>query len=530
MALQSANIPEIITLEQWLGMNRQSARTGVNDQECWWLENLFPVGPAQLRSGWGHSGAIYTAPGGTTINRIFFANITGANPSGFMFLSNGHVQRVDLNTHAVVDLGAIWGPVTAPYYADLKLWLPNFYGNVAGQVGGVVLGSPQGLYAVDGNDTVTGPGAAPPLWLTNGQTHDGNNNPLVMPSGLPGIYALEVYKDRLWVMGRTVISFSAPSNGANFASVDGGGSFPPYAGDQLTLSFTDLQATSGFLYIFADSATNQITDLSLQGASSPIGPLYTTQFQNSNVDPQVGQAFFRSVGAWEQTFALFNLAGIWLMAGAQSAWISEKITNLLLTLNPTPFSPTQCPAHIFGKKWMLFNAQLTDTDGVSRPLLLCWSGPQLNQWVVASQNLNLTHIGSYEQNSLITPYGTDGTSLYQLFAQPDPNLPKRIQTKAYTGNNFLTIKDWKRAYVEYSDNRNGPEGVFLVGTMDTLGGGIPNGSEQVSYSLLPRGNDTVPSPTIGKGIAASLDLKSLSPDFTIARISFTFDERQLYGA
>ena len=521
MPLQSANVPDIISLEQWQGMNRQAARTGISDQECWWLENLLPLAPTQLRSAWGPSAALYTAPGGTTIVRMFFMNISGADPLGFMFLSDGTVTAVHLNTNATTGLGAVWTPQSPIYPADMKLWAPSTPG---GQIGGALIGSPKGLYAVDANLTVTAPGAAAPTWLTNGQTG------FTMPSGLPGIFAMEVYKERLWVMGTTVISFSAPSNGSDFSASGGGGSFP-YHGDMLTVSWTDMKASAGFLYLFSDSSTNQITDLSLVPTSTPIGTVSSTQFLNSNVDPQVGHAFFRQVGVWANQFALFNLAGIYLMSSnGQSAWASEKISTLLQTIDTVTFQPTQTAAHLFGQKFLLFNARLTDTDGVVRSLILVWSGPQLNQWVVCSQRYALTHIGGYEQNSVITPYGTDGAALYRLFAQPDPALIKRVQTKAYVGANVLTVKDWKRAYVELVDNRGGPEGVFLTGTMATRGGGIPNGVEDVSYSLDPKGADTVPSPTIGKGIAAMLDLRSFSPDFTINRVNVTFEERTLFGA
>lgn len=461
-----------------------------------------------------------------------------------MFLDNGSggpqpVDQVNLNTGAITGLGLIWRAVAPNYWADLKLWQPNQFGNVAGQNGGVLIGSPLGLYAWDGN-ALTSPGQTPPLWLTNNQTTDANGNAYVMPVGLPGIYALEVYDDRLWVMGQTVVGFSAPSIAIDFSAAGGGGSFP-YHGDQLTVSRTDLHQTGGFLYLFNDSSTDVIQSLKLvqsQVVTGTVGTVYSisTQFQVTNNDPQIGQRFFRPVGIWEQTFTLFNGSGIYLMSGSTVQWASEKITNLLNTLEPIPFSPTQCPAHIFGKKWMLFNCTLTDVWGVRRSMLLCWSGPGEGKWVIASQRYNLTNIGSYEQNSVLTPYGTDGTSLYQLFAQPDPNLQKRIATKRYNatttlgGNETIVIKSWKRLYLEWMDQYRGGQGVFFTGTLDTRGGGIVNGTEDVSFSLEPSGYDITPCPVAGQGINAAMDLISYSPDFTVARLSMTFDLRTIYGA
>lgn len=534
MAVQSSNPPQIITLAGWAGVNQSSSRPVIDDQECWWLENLLPIASGYLRSAWGPSDPIYTAPAGTSILRIFFSNIDGVDPLGFMFLSDGTVDQVNLNDQSVVGLGQIWQPVAPHYWADLKLWAPNQFGNTAGQNGGVVIGSPQGLYAWDGA-TLSSPGDTPPLWLTNGATLDSSGNPLIMPSGLPGIYALEVYKERLWVMGQTVVSFSAASNAIDFSSGGGGGSFP-YYGDQLAVSRTDMHQSGGFLYLFNDSSVDVVGDLSYSNTtvtSGSVGQITTisTQFQLQNNDPQIGQRFFRPVGVWEQVFTMFNGSGIYAMSGSAFTWASQKITNLLQTLDPSPFVPTQCPAHLFGKKWLLYLGMLTDIWDIKRPLILAWSGPGEGKWVILSQKLNLTQIASYEQNSVITPFGTDGTSLYQLFAQPDTNLQKRLVTKLYNGDDYtLVIKSWKRLYLEFMDKYLGQEGVTFVGTMTTHGGGIVNGIEDISFSLEPSGYDIVPCPVSGQGINAGADLRSYSPDFTVARLSLTFDARVIYGA
>lgn len=518
MTTQSANPPEIITLYEWAGVNQLATRGLIEDQECFWLENFWPIAPGHLRAGWGHGPAIYTAPGSVQILRIFFTTIDGVNPLGFMFRSDGIVDQVNLNTGAVTSLGIVWQPVAPHYWADLKLWSPNQFGNTAGQSGGVVIGSPAGLYAWDGAN-LTIPGQPAPNWLTG-------SNAMVMPSGLPGIYALEVYQERLWVMGQTVISFSAPTNGANFSTAGGGGSFG-YYGDQLVASYTDMKATGGFLYVFGDSCVQVVSYLTLSGQGTVESP-YTTTFLYSNVDPQNGQRFFRPVGEWSIAMATANGAGIFLLAGqSPMELISEKITNLLANINSQPFEPTATPATIFGQRWLLFLGTFTDPYGVTRPMMVCWNG---KIWTIASQNLNLTQIASYEQNSVITPYGTDGTSLYQLFAQPDPNLKKRILTKAYKGPKLLTIKNWKRLFCEMSDNTKGPEGVTVIGRLHTSGGGIPNGSESVSFQLPPGASDTVPHPTAGAGLSAALDLESFSPDFVMERISFAYDERTEYGA
>ena len=542
MPIVSANPPEIFTLDQWKGLNQQVRRGSLDDHELWWSENYLPLGPGNLRAMWGPSEPIYTAPSGTNILRIFFGYIGlntpqyGAPPPGrlgFMMLSNGNVDVVDLNTQQIWNLGNIWNPIAPYYWASVKVWRPQWVGHTVGQQGGVVIGSPEltlnpgdpgGLWAWDGT-TLYAPGDNAPDWLTNLDPAAGDPQ-LTMPIGLPGIYTMEVYQQRLYVAGKDVLSYSAPSNGADFATVDGGGSMG-YFGNQLVYSYMDLAASSGYLYCFGDSCTDGITNVRLTGSGTPEAP-YDTIFDYSNIDPQIGQRFPRPTGHWGRYFTHYAGGGIFLMRGGDAIDISQKVTNLYYTLDPTPFMPTMCPATMFGIRVMLFNGIFTDPWGVKRSMLLVWDG---SKWTCASQNLDLTEINCYEDNSVITPYGTDGTSLYQLFAQPDSSLPKRLSTKSLRGDKEaqLAIKNFKRIFVEFHDLDGG--GVELTGNITTTQGGVPNGSQQVSFQLTEGQLTSLePWPISGMGISAHIDLESLSPDFIIERIHLANEQRTLYGA
>jgi hypothetical protein len=543
MPMQSVNPPDIVTLNAWKGLNQQSKRGSIDDEEEWWDENFFAVGPGNLRTCWGLGPVIYTAPAGTTILRIFFGfygNQTpqfGAPPPGamgWMFLSDGTIDEVDLNTRAKTALraqGAIWAGVGNPpqYWASAKVWRPAFVGSTVGQQGGVLFGSPQGLYAWDGT-TLSKPGDPAPDWLTDLQETDPEAPIPPMPSGLPGIYAMEVYQSRLWVAGKDVISFSAPSNGADFSTINGGGSLG-YFGDRLVYSYTDLCQSSGFLYCFGDSSTDMIWNLSLVGSGTVEAP-FTTNFIYSNVDPQVGQRFPRPVGRVGRYMATFNGAGIFLMEGGEGRPIGDKVTGIWNQLDTSLYMPTFAPATMFGFRVLLCNGRFTDPFGVTRNLILMWHPTRGHEfWSVASQEVQLTNIGSYEQDSILIPYGTDGTHLYQLFAQPSPTLVKRLSTKSLRGKDSsqLMIKNSKRLYLELDDNDG--RGVQMTGQVTSGGGGVVGGVEAVDVQLAPGAmHAIIPSPLSGAGIWAEIDLQSQSPDFTIERIHLSAEERTLFGA
>lgn len=555
--IQSDNPPEIHTIEKWQGLNQQSRRSSIGDEELWWDENHFAIGPGNLRSCWGPSPAIYTAPAGLTIRRIFFGYIGtgvaaqgqlppgqafGAPPPGrlgWFWLSDGTIDQVDLDSKTVTHVGGagkkIWNPIAPQYWGSTKVWRPQWVGHTVGEQGGVLFGSPEaanqtsgGLYAWDGT-TLYGPGQTAPDWLTNNVT--GVDPPTTMPWGLPGIYTMEVFQSRLWVAGKDVMSFSAPGNAADFSTANGGGSFG-YFGDKLVYSFMDLSAQAGYMYVYGDSSTDVISNIQLTGQGSVQNP-YVTNFVYSNIDPQVGHRFPRPVGRWKRYNTLYNGAGIFLMYGGDAQTIGEKISNLYVTLDTSTFLPTMAPATMFGFTVMLCNMRVRDVFGVTRSLLLMWHGSVQGKefWSVASQGLELTHIGSYEQDSVITPYGTDGTSVYQLFAAPDPTLKKRLLTKAWAGQQAsgVTIKNFKRIYCEMHDMDG--RGVSLTGKLTTTAGGVPGGSQDISFDLTPGAVYAFePQATSGMGINGAIDLESVSPDYIIERLHVAVEQRTMFGA
>jgi hypothetical protein len=537
MPIQSTNPFELHTVGTWKGLNQQSPRGSIDDDEEFWNENLFAIGPGALRSCWGHGPAVYTAPAGTSILRMFFGFIgdtTGefsAPPPGrygWFFLSDGTVDQVDLDTGTVVHVGAVWTSVGPQYWASAVVWRPSYYGNTAGQQGGVLFGSPKGLYAWDGA-TLSAPGANAPDWLTNGLEQT-PGVPFVMPAGLPGIYCMEVYQARLFVAGKDVISFSAPSNGADFSTTDGGGSFG-YFGNKLTYIFNDLAASSGYLFVYGDSSIDMISNVQL--ASTSTTPVqYTTNLNYQNIDPQVGHRFPRPVGRIGRYMQMFNGAGIFQCKGAEADQIGARVTKIFDTLDTSQFYPTMCPATMFGFKVLLCNGMFTDPWGVKRSLLLMWhpiSGQEF--WSIASQNLPLTYIAAYEQDSIITPYGTDGQSVYQLFAQPDATLIKKLSTKFLRGQGIkqVTIKNWKRLFLEFHDESG--QGVAFTGQMITHAGGIAGGSQDIGFQMPPGQRYAFePQAIEGAGIAGAVDLQSYSPDFTIERLHLGAEDRTLFGA
>ena len=230
--------------------------------------------------------------------------------------------------------------------------------------------------------------------------------------------------------------------------------------------------------------------------------------------------------------ATFNGAGVFLMEGGEGRPIGDKVSGIWLTLDTSQYLPTFAAATMFGFRVLLLNGRFIDPWGITRNLILIWHPTKGHEfWSVASQGIEIIHIGSYEQDSVITPYGTDGPNLYQLFAQPSPTLVKRLSTKQLRGKDSsqLMIKNSKRLYCEIDDNDG--RGVSLTGTVTSGDGGVPGGVQAVDFQLAPgAAHGVIPHPIEGAGLWAAIDLQSNSPDFTLERIHMSAEERTLFGA
>jgi hypothetical protein len=87
-------------------------------------------------------------------------------------------------------------------------------------------------------------------------------------------------------------------------------------------------------------------------------------------------------------------------------------------------------AIVYNKKiWMILMPVIDLFTGQQVNKLVIWNG---QIWFVSEQDIPLTYIQSQEINSVITAWGTDGTTIRQLFQQPSVNFTKRVMSKFWT--------------------------------------------------------------------------------------------------
>ncbi len=535
---------KFFTLQKFATLNTKAQRPAIGDQEFSWIENMMPIGDGNLRTLWSNGAFLYTAPGGLTIIYLYYFNI-GTVTNVAVFLSDGTAVQVNTKTAVVTTISNLAGQFF-PGSAALGNPLP-----AAAQYGqsGIIIvttASTNGYFAWDGV-TFYVPGATAPNWLTG-------STPTSMPSGVSGT-CVETYVGRVWVGNGPEIIFSAPGNGADFSPADGAGATT--SNDSfLRREVTQLKQSNGFLYAFADSSVNVISNV--QSSGSPI----LTTFNNQNVDPQVGSPWHNSVQAFGRGLVFAHSSGVYALIGGAAEKVSDMLDGLfseasaILAADTSVQAPSSAVATLFGIKVYMMTLPVQDLfTGLIRIVVVMWDG---KKWFMGSQSQVLAFIAPQEINSTLSCWGTDGTNLFPMFTTASNTLNKIYQTRLWPGDGFQITKQAMRFYSQIEDNSG--SGYTITGTVDYVlenrgqqtapititSNNFPiiftnSGGQALQFqnSLLQNINFTIGGLSISgfdagninqRGNLLGLTLQSTSPDFTVIEHSMLYQNQSPLGA
>lgn len=509
---------KMFQLTQFKGLNTQSPRMSIDDEEMSWCENFFPIGPGNLQCLYDQGADIYSATGGKTIPYFYMYNI-GSTQYAATFLSDGTAYQINVGTMASTTISA----TASTFYTGTQLPCAKQYGNkyllisnnntpndywiwdgsllytsgtispiitvtaggsgyttgataaITGGSGSGATASVQTVNNVVTTVTVTNPGSGfkagdtitvtiSPVGAGSGATATGT----IMPFGNSGT-EIEMFLNRVHLANGAKIQITDPGSVTAFnTTITSTDSF-------LKQAYIGLEQTNGFIYVFADSSVNDLTNEVTTGG--------ITTLNNSNADPQVGTPWRDSIVTFGRDIVFANTNGIYVMYGGAAEKVSGPLDGIFKTAT-LPISgntyPSAAIATIFGIKVYMILLTIVDVfTGTSTPKLLCWDG---KKWFIASQKSTLTFIGYQENNSELTAYGTDGTNIFPLFQTKSSTLMKKGKTKLWSGDSYLWFKQALRAYLESFSNDS--QVVPLSATIDTDTGS----SNSVT---LPGGNNLV---------------------------------------
>ena len=404
---------------------------------------------------------------------------TNGGPAATANMNGGMVESVTITNAG----SGITSPLTVLFTAQAS-------DTTGAGAGGTVVFAPTSIASV----TVSAVGqfytTAPVAIVNAGANSAAAATVELMPFGVSGS-AMDTYLSRVWIVDPATApfetipasnqwSFTVAGSVANFSTSAGGGS-ATNTDSFLQTAYVSVRQSAGYLYFFGDGSASVLSNVATSGTPA------TTTYNYQNVDPQAGLSWRDSLQEYSRSLVTANETGVYGLYGGAMSKVSSKLDQLL---NAYPqgsavypasggVTPSSAIAMIFNVKFYLNNMTLIDPETkVARNVMLAWNE---KDWFIASQSVSFTFIAAQKMRSEYVAWGTDGSKIYPLFAQPSANLLKRMWTKVYGGDSMFIQKEalylWLQAQ-DQSATGAGVSGVVtsVVSTIGPLIGGAAPGA------------------------------------------------------
>lgn len=151
--------PEPLIFEDFLGIDTQATRMGVDEKQMYWCSGFFPVAPRNLRTLYGIGSVLWTSPGAEIVF-FAFANI-GSTPIAMTFLADGSIWQIATQTGVATNVatsGTIVNP--SPTTTGMTQW-GNQYVLIVNSA------RANGYFIWDGTVLYQAGTLAPPVTITN---------------------------------------------------------------------------------------------------------------------------------------------------------------------------------------------------------------------------------------------------------------------------------------------------------------------------------------------------------------------------
>lgn len=258
--------------------------------------------------------------------------------------------------------------------------------------------------------------------------------------------AMQVFKDRVWMVNGNNRYTSTAGSISDFAA-SAGGVVAQNNDNDLVYQLFGLAQTSGFLYEFGDSSVNAISN----PTSSTTNNVTTTNYTVTNIDPQIGCRWPRTIQPFGEAVVFANPLGVFAIYGGTVRKISEELDDLFVNVSGTPggLTPSAAIVILFGIKFYALAISLFDPlQQQQRQLILLWDG---QRWFTATQDAAIKGLTTINTGGATDVYyegfGDDGTRLYRCFLTPSATLQKRFVSKFYGSEAIVQYKQALRFYV-----------------------------------------------------------------------------------
>jgi len=290
------------------------------------------------------------------------------------------------------------------------------------------------------------------LAIISGGNNAASATTLTMPFGISGTTA-EVYQGSVWVANGAAVSNTPPKNRVIFSAPGSPVNFGPPGGafastdSFLRIGYHALKQSNGFLYLIGDSSMNYISGTQTSSpSSSSVSSTPITTFGNQNVDPQLGSPWPSSVQVFSRNIVFANTIGIFVSYGGAVTKVSLPLDGFYGSgpIYGLVANYSSAVADIFNiPVYMLLLPVIDQFTGQQVNKLLMWDG---KRWFTSQQDKTLTYIATQELNSVLTAWGTDGTSIFPLFNTPSTGFSKVMKSKLFSTPAYFFTKTGMRLH------------------------------------------------------------------------------------
>lgn len=423
-----------IVFREFTGMNVQSPRQSIKDNQFFWLENVQPIAFGNLPTVAAPSAALTTLVG-ETVTGAFVANISGLDYH-FAFCQSGAAYQV---------------LATTPYTQTVIGAAGTFSGSGVAATqwknAGIVIIDPAKGYF---DWRITAP------------------NTLTLIDVATLGTSIATYAGRVWIGSSRTVKFTDVNSYNSFAGA--GGTFT-ISDSTLHNAIQSLFTANNFLYIIGDDSIDVLGNVTVSGG--------VTSFTRNNVTASIGSNLPFSVFPYYRSVMFANAAGFYGLFGASPQKLSSDIDKIIQAIDFTlPVSGAQgfinnilCAAFLF-----TFNDTFTPSAGARKILAIL----QDQKWWVAAQGTGLKYLVFLPISGAATLFGWDTNNLYQLFNSATGAINSRIQTKLWDGGEPILDKQILRGAIgvtytgggqtitAMTDTENGSQSLVVVGATSTV--------------------------------------------------------------
>lgn len=419
-------------MREFSGVNLTDTRTSIEDKEFAWLENAIPIGKGNLKLVPGAGASIATIAAGVsslwgfslTTNTLTSAVLISVNTDGSMNM----VDTAGANTNTVI---AAAGTVTTQARLTLFKSAPV-----------LIIDPVKGYLIFDGTKPV-----------------------FVQSATILGT-DIATFEGRTWIANGRTITFTAPNSFTDFTAANGAGS-STVTDSVFPGSITRLLSALEQLYVVGPGAVNAISNVQTAGT-----PLITT-FSNTNLVSNVGSVFPSSVNSFFRTFLFLAPYGVYAIVGATPQKLSDKLDGLFPLLQLGADAPSAVGTVHNVYIWCVLVPYVDPVVGL-RSLLLCFTQ---GKWFFASSTattlVGLTQVLVNGQPDIFT---TDGTNVFQLFANTSTAVTYLIRSKLFDMGSAVTMKKWLRFRLELQSSNTVAPTVTLENEASSTNIGIIGGN------------------------------------------------------